>query len=482
MTVTTLNKSLQHQKGSSIGLFLFSVTLIMVFFLVSISAIRFTTLQTRLHHAADNALALIAREGLAVDDEEAQYLARTFVIYNLPIGIRSDALKNRNDLSITIGELGYEKNLYLSIEQAPKPITKMMPTFSARVEKRLIREIQTMETVLSLDLSRSMSDKIGGGLKPSVLMPGILDDFIESLTGEQIISEDHHIGLVPFSGYINVGQEYQNQLVTPLSRQIQPELRHVASEHGYGQDFLHNFGVEGRRDGACIKRNITDTSMIGDILDVPMNPSQGFDLLVYHNYEPLSEANLRREIIQANSGRVPEHLLPFEQTHSDGHYIGTAGACPSMALHEVSGRTESLREMAKKYYATHTTGGDQGLIWAWRMLDSGWKNAVWKDPGHTLDDPKQRIILFTDGKNNVGLQDDDYTRLLENVCLTLATDEIKVDVILFDQGISQEEIAQYKACSAITGGRYHYVLGDDLGALQLFFARMGIRQYKIRFI
>ncbi len=417
-----------------------------------------------------------------MDEDEAQYLARTFVVYNLPIGIRSDALKNRGDLSLTIGDLGYEENLFLKIEQETQPITTVLPAFTSSVEKRLIRQIEPMETVLVLDASRSMSDKIGGGLKPSVLMPTILDDFVESLTGEQIVAEDHHIGFVPYSGYVNIGEAYQDRLITPSSRTIPPSLAAVAAQYGYANDFLNPLGVEGQRDGACVKRKIDNTSMLNQILDLPANANQGFDLLVYHPDEPLSEPDLKDEINRANSGRVPTHLLPITQTHSNGSYIGTAGACPSMALHEVSGQTVSLRERTRQYYATHTTGGDQGLIWALRLLDNSWKNSVWRDPGFDLTDPKQRIVLFTDGRNNVGLEDDAFIQLLQHSCSIMVANEIKLDVILFDQGISAEERQQYEQCSQITGGRYHYVLGDDLGALQLFFARMSIRQYKIRFI
>ncbi|WP_367989407.1 hypothetical protein AB2S62_19400 [Vibrio sp. NTOU-M3] len=476
----------KSQQGSASLLMLASLIIIMVLFFLSVSTTRYATLYTRLSHAADGALALVAREGLAVDEQEGQYLSKTFAIYNMPIGIRSEELRRTSQVNLALSPTGYAKELSLTLEDSIASVLSFVPQLNVAVERRLVREYPVTETVLALDASRSMSDKIGGGQKPSQLMPGILTDFIDSLTGEQELAKDHHIGLVPYSAHVNVGQRYQDRLITPESRRIPASLSPVARKYGYEQDFLHVSGVEGRRNGACVKRKPVNLNRVSTVLNLPRNAREGFDLMVYHPDEHDSEPGLSDEIKRAN-GTIPRHLLPVTQAMSFPlnpalPYIETPGGCPAMTLHEISGKTASLKNVAERYYATHTTGGDEGIIWGWRLFDERWRASVWEEPGFELEEPSKRFILFTDGANNKGLTDNDFERFMNGTCRALADSGIRFDMVLFDQGISMKERQIYRWCTDVTGGSYFYVKGDDLAALKLFFARLGIRQYKTRYL
>lgn len=470
------------QQGSGTVLLVTFIILMMVMFFVSISATRLVTLQTRLNHSVDAALALVAREGVAVTEAESQYLVKTFIINNSPVGIRERSVKTAKQVSVSLSNLGYNEQLTLSASLPIQPFVKGVPELTAQVTRGLVREYPPTETVLSLDLSSSMSSKEGGGQRPSEIMPDILNDFIDSLTGGVAISEDHHIGLVPYSGYVNVGKAMQDRLITPDSRKIPEEVRATARAHGYDRDFLHRAGVEGKRYGACVARKQYQLTNPNDILRVPNSARQGFELVV--NY-PGSRFNndLRDFLIDLNSGFTPDHMLPFTQHGpKDGEFIGTNGSCPSMALMPITNDTEALKDRANDYYPTHVTGGDEGVIWAWRLMDAKWRSSIWPQVSQKLTTPKRRIIMFTDGENNKGIAGRDFITLMNTMCLALEQENIKMDAVIFDQGVKPDELKAYQRCAVMTGGAFHYVDGDDLGALRMFFARLGIRQYQIRYL
>jgi len=470
------------QHGSGSVLLVTFIVLMMVMFFAAISATRLVTMQTRLNHSVDAALALVAREGVGVTEAEGQYLVTTFIINNSPVGIRDRSVKTAKQVSVSLSNLGYNEQLSLSASIPIQPFIKGVPELSAQVTRQLIRAYPPTETVLSLDLSSSMSSKKGGGQKPSDIMPDILNDFIDSATGEVDVSKDHHIGLVPYSGYVNVGKAFQDRLITPSSRKIPDSLRPTARLHGYDGDFLHSLGVEGKRDGACVARKSYRLTNPNDILRVPNSARQGFELVV--NY-PGSEFNndLREFLIDLNSGLTPDHMLPFIQYGPrENEFIGTNGSCPSMALMPITDDTYALKERANDYYPTHSTGGDEGVIWAWRLMDANWRSAIWPKVNQKLITPKRRIIMFSDGQNNEGVIKQDFLTLLNTMCLALQEDSIKMDAVIFDQGVKREERQAYKRCTEMTGGAFHYVDGDDLAALRMFFARLGIRQYQVRYL
>ncbi|SON49949.1 Tad domain-containing protein [Vibrio tapetis] len=474
--------SLSKQQGSGTVLMVTFVILMMVMFFVSISATRLVTMQTRLNHSVDAALALVAREGVAVTEAEGQYLVRTFIINNSPVGIRDQAVKTAKQVSINLSNLGYSEQLRLNVSLPIQPFVKDVPVLSAQVSRELLRQYPSTETVLSLDLSSSMSSKLGGGKKPSEIMPDILNDFIDSLTGEVAISKDHHIGLVPYSGYVNVGKAFQDRLITPQSRRVPEGVRPTARMHGYDGDFLHRLGVEGKRSGACVARKPYKLNNPNDILRVPNSARQGFELVINYPGSPFNN-DLRQFLIDLNSGFTPDHMLPFIQKGPKlGEFIGSNGSCPSMALMPITDDTLALKDRADDYYPTHVTGGDEGVIWAWRLLDPKWRSTIWPKVNQALKAPKRRVIMFTDGANNKGVTKKRFVTLLSTMCRSLHKQGIKMDAVIFDQGVKRDELQAYRQCAALTGGTFNYVKGDDLGALRMFFARLAIRQYQVRYL
>ncbi|CCN50451.1 exported hypothetical protein [Vibrio nigripulchritudo MADA3029] len=473
----------KRESGNVTIVMLGSLTLILIMFFVAISAIRYSTLKTRMQHASDGALTLIAREGPALKQSEAQYLTKTFVAYNLPYGIRNESLKRVGQVDLQFSDIGFDSQLWLRLSQTTQPFLNFLPDLKATVESKIERQFRPRETVITLDASRSMSNDGGGGEKASIKMKLILEDFVRTVMAEQDFSHDYNLGFVPYSGYVNIGRDYQDVLITAKSRKIPEELREVAQEFGYDHDFLHKAGVEGKRQGACVKGEDYNVHRPETLLRVPSSAQNGFELLVYHPFltEPHPEPGLAKDINRANLRLVPPPLLPYEQEYN-GKYIGTAGDCASMPLTPLTSDSDLLEDRIGMYYATHNTGGDAGIAWAWRLLSPEWEG-IWEKPGHereVLTDPIQQIILFTDGENNKGLQDQEFDIFLTNVCKNFADEGIRVHAVLFDRGITEQEQKVYKRCTEMTGGRYQYVDGDNLAKLQLYFARLAIRQYKIK--
>lgn len=477
----TFNPLVKRQSGSISVLMVGSLSLILIMFFVAISAIRANTLKTRMQHASDGALTLVAREGPALGMMEAQYLSKTFVAYNLPYGIRNESLKRVSQVDLQLSEISFDSHLWIKLSQTTQPFLSFLPEMKVTVESRIERKFKPHETVITLDASRSMSSEGAGGEKASIKLKEILEQFVATVTAEQQFSHDYNLGFVPYSGYVNIGRDYQDVLITARSRKIPEELRVVAQEHGYDHDFLHRAGVEGKRQGACIDRQRYNIYRPETLLRVPSSASNAFDLLVFHEPGSTIEYVPPKEINDANLGLVPPPLLPFKQEYN-GKSIGTAGVCASMPLTPLTSDSELLKDRIGMYYATHNTGGDAGIAWAWRLLSPDWEH-IWKKPHiqkEDLTDPSKQIILFTDGKNNEGLQGLEFDIFLTNVCTNFAEEGIKVHAVLFDRGITEMEQRVYKRCSEITGGRYQYVDGENLAKLQLYFARLAIRQYKIK--
>ncbi|BCL69359.1 hypothetical protein TUMSATVNIG1_13040 [Vibrio nigripulchritudo] len=470
----------KRESGNVTIVMLGSLTLILIMFFVAISAIRYSTLKTRMQHASDGALTLIAREGPALKQNEAQYLTKTFIAYNLPYGIRNESLKRVGQVDLQFSDIGFDSQLWLRLSQTTQPFLNFLPDLKATVESKIERQFRPRETVITLDASRSMSNDGGGGEKASIKMKLILEDFVRTVMAEQDFSHDYNLGFVPYSGYVNIGRDYQDVLITAKSRKIPEELREVAQEFGYDHDFLHKAGVEGKRQGACINRQKYNIHRPETLLRVPSSAANAFDLRVYTSSNDVVYVE-SKDINDANLGLVPKPLLPFKQKYKDKE-IGTDGDCASMPLTPLTSDSDLLEDRIGMYYATHNTGGDAGIAWAWRLLSPDWKG-IWKKRDikrESLTDPIQQIILFTDGENNKGLQDQEFDIFLTNVCKNFADEGIRMHAVLFDRGITEQEQKVYKRCTEMTGGRYQYVDGDNLAKLQLYFARLAIRQYKIK--
>ncbi|BDU36853.1 Tad domain-containing protein [Vibrio nigripulchritudo] len=470
----------KHESGNVTIVMLGSLTLILIMFFVAISTIRYTTLKTRMQHASDGALTLIAREGPALKQNEAQYLTKTFVAYNLPYGIRNESLKRVSQVNLQFSEISFDSHLWIKLSQTTQPFLSFLPELKATVESRIERRFSPHETVITLDASRSMSGEGKGGEKASIKMKSILEDFVRTVMAEQEFSHDYNLGFVPYSGYVNLGRDYQDLLITATSRKIPEELREVAQEFGYDHDFLHKAGVEGKRKGACVNRQRYNIHRPETLLRVPSSAANAFDLRVHTSSNGVEYVD-PKEINDANLGLVPKPLLPFKQEYK-GKAIGTAGDCASMPLTPLTSDSARLEDRISMYYATHNTGGDAGIAWAWRLLSPEWEG-IWEKPGYereVLTDPIQQIIFFTDGENNEGLQDQEFDIFLTNVCKNFADKGIKMHAVLFDRGITEQEKNVYKRCTKMTGGRFQYVKGNNLAKLELYFARLAIRQYKIK--
>ena len=473
--IGTVETVLMNKHQGNVSIIMVLVLPIIIFILMAaVEFSRHSTLKMRLQHASDNALALIAREGAYVTQDEARYLAQTMMAYNLPIGLRDSDIKRTSDIKVNISPLNNAENISLTTQLSGELVSQWLLPISMNSYSEIQRYFQKKETVLVLDASRSMSNSASGGVKPVDMMREILPDFIDRSLAPENLPQDHLLAFVPYSTNVNLGFDYKDTLITQRSREVPQYLSPLVKHYGYGKDFLSRRGVEGRREGACVhrKKNANDSPV--QQLGRYSGQANGFDLLIYHTQEKKSLFDLGDAINRANNNQIPKYLLPVIQVYGQFR-VETAAGCPSMPITALTSDRDLLSERAGMYWATHNTGGDEGVIWGWRILNEHWKKA-WLGQDKRIKDSLRTMIFFTDGFNNEGTTDISY---FKNLCEAIATDNIKIQVVLFDQGIKKQEIEAYKVCAESSGGSLHYF--TSLNRLKPTFSKLAIRQYKIRF-
>ena len=410
--------------------------------------------QIRLHQAQMAAVQAVSKEGRLEADSVAALptIASTYVDANMA-ALGSEDESHFNNLQVTVTASG--KNT--SIVNAQAEFASWFMPVGGRVFPKVDQDVKAkhyfrkMETVLVLDASSSMNKKIGD-IDQFMLYRDAVMNYINAAFDEQEEGGyNHRISLLSYSRYINLNQKYKDKLVTNDSRRWKskyPHLQTVANEHGWGggDDLLSEFGPEGYRGGAAVRRKRieefgTDPYTYVEAADhPPATNNDGFELVmieggnesivpnesnpyqqgivVLDKYEQINSLRDRTvTTIQPDLGlqvpRAEMNLYPLATKEWFRHHLGRAimvqnDAGPMPMLVHSDNREELLKNM-EFFTPCISTGSDEGVMWALRILSPNW-SGIWEItdldgdpvPAPYHGDSDKRIIILSDGDDNEG--------------------------------------------------------------------------------
>ena len=204
-----------------------------------------TTRQTRLLHAMTSAAYAISKEGEASSSTDRNRLMNGYMRANL------DAVRERED-SLTMKRVAVDIHTErLSASYTPKSVFESLVNVSLphtfkESQVTAVRKFKPMELVIIIDGSSSVS-QILPQLREGAAK--VVDEVF------RVTKENTYISLVAYSGYVNIGWEYKDKLITPESRRIYyKEQRMALLPLGLDNDLLSPNGPEGVRQGACVLR------------------------------------------------------------------------------------------------------------------------------------------------------------------------------------------------------------------------------------
>lgn len=255
-------------------------------------------------------------------------------------------------------------------------------TVSAATE--VTRETDMLDVVLSMDLSGSMAQTIGGVPKIQSARDAA-NALVDVLFGANAQNSLLHIGLVPWNGKVNIstnGVAYDSA-ATVQDTSVGPFVDPVTGG-----------------SGKVWTLNNSEVPVLGS-----SKPPSGWKGCVYARYvnDGISnnDADTMEGILPNVGGKAWiawEPVLPSSEPSSTG---GTCWGCTPCLQYGVTTLTDTKQTIVDAINALQTPGGHtdipQGLDMAWQVLvsDAPYTEAVANPPGNR----QRAIVIMTDGYN-----------------------------------------------------------------------------------
>jgi Flp pilus assembly protein TadG len=277
------------------------------------------------------------------------------------------------------------------------------------VSSKVVRRDRKLEVVMVLDNSGSMA--IGGKMQA---MKDAANGLVNTLYGDQATSDNIRIGLVPFTGAVNVNVP---STTTWLDRTNPADLNGLlltllAGESAF--DFLAVMqGGIAARWGGCVR-----SRMGYDIVDTPPNPLSNNTLFSAH-FKPFL-GPLRPIYI----GAAPFGGL-FGQPQNEN--------CPAATAQPLTNTKSSINQAINAMTANGSTNIPEGIAWGWRLISP--TEPFTQGAAYSDNKSSKALIVLTDGENSVAGQNtfssygygrSDNPQLGPNVNATLNTKTTEV--------------------------------------------------------
>ena len=287
-----LKRLLQHQGGTIAIMGALLLAPVITMLTISVEVTRYLTKQTRLVQAQASAAYAIAKEGRPATTAQHDSLMNAYILTNLS-AVRDSGDKITNKCTMVTQDSNriisrFEpKSIFDRILDVTLPV--------ALTESQVVAEraFKPLELVIVIDGSSSVS----------AILPELKEGAARIIDDVMGVSDNNtYISLIAYSGYVNIGWEYKDVLITPESRRPwTASQRALTAQYGF-DDLLDPQGPEGKREGACVLRPMllpskgTTQGLIKKYVDLietpPTNPEEGFTLLMNDRRPvPLEESN-----------------------------------------------------------------------------------------------------------------------------------------------------------------------------------------------
>ena len=236
-----------------------------------------------------------------------------------------------------------------------------------------------IELVLVLDVSGSMSKEI-------LTLRQAATNLLEVIYGDSSTLPNTWVGLVPFSGRVNIIE--------------------------YGTDWVG--------DPPSMSNGMTDP--VGTkckLKDEPLSSFPGYPRLC---------TNLRTGLNQENDA------LPSSELFSEFGLVDSGQdpvVCPVPKAVGLTASRATIQSAVDQLCAGHGTSTHIGMVWGWRMISQKWKG-LWGDPNLPLSNnetPGKYVIIMTDGKNHPNQSGDPYSEAEVDAQLLRECDAMKSEGI-----------------------------------------------------
>jgi Flp pilus assembly protein TadG len=373
--------------------------------LLSISAVamdlsRIVVIKQKLTNAVDAAALAVGRHS-ELDNADAAALAQAFInahYTRADVGTLTNLAVVSSITEVDITATARVGTVFLGILNTPY--------VDITVSSTALRQQRNIELVMVLDNSASMAGAELSNLKAAA------HSLVDMLFGTASLSPNVKIGLVPFSGAVNVGINHIGSTwldqtgLSPISGEdidLPPGytlLTLVAS--------LTNSGW-----GGCVRARVGPNGY--DLTDEPPNPLVGETLFVpyFAPDEPGSGNGPAPPEAGYDNDYVDDTLIPgtlVARQRNGLKYVGaavlTAGYgpnynCVTTPILPLTNVKTTITSAIDAMTAGGTAVIPEGLAWGWRVLSPG---PPFTDGAPYQDQTTIKIlVLLTDGANNVGV-------------------------------------------------------------------------------
>jgi Flp pilus assembly protein TadG len=372
----------------------------------------------KLANAVDSAGIAVGRHP-ELDDEAVNALAQSFVKANYPAAAIGDlqgvtALATPKQVDITATA---------SVSMTFLPILGYK-SVDVTVSSMVLRQLRKVELVMVLDNSGSMAGSRMNALTTSA------NALVNALFGAETTSEYVKIGLVPFTGAVNVGTgNIEADWIDSTGRSI---LQMEDLDLSVGQTLFGLLNtLKNVSWGGCVRArlsgyDLTDEPPVdGETLFVPyVAPNEPSGCYVNGSYVLSAKGTV---LSKSDCGKLPggtyldyanDYLsgantvgfTPRQNQRNALAYVGRAPAtggnigpsynCPASPILPLTNDKSAITSAISGMVAGGNTVIPEGLAWGWRVLSPEppfTEGAAYSDSGII-----KFLILLTDGENNVG--------------------------------------------------------------------------------
>jgi Flp pilus assembly protein TadG len=373
----------------------------------------------RMADAADAAALAIGSWPSGLSDEELQTKAQQFFDANFP----------PNKIG-TAGEIGVE----VSEETVVVNVDGLVPTtfmklaninsVAVGVNATIAKKNRFLEVVLVLDVTGSMNS--GGKL---TAMKNAANNMVDTLFGSKATSDELKIGVVPFSGAVNVGTDKQGS--GWIDTATYPANSAIAKEDlafTNGQNAFTLLTSINRTWSGCVRERAEPYELTDD----PPGAAAATKWAPYFAPDEPNTGNTTCSTDYTNSyirdgSSWSGAVCPSGATSDAAKrqcYTGKYGTtsncsqgtgphlnCPPSTIMAMIGVKATVKSKITGLSATGFTVIPAGLVWGWRAISPGMpftEGVAYSDEKWT-----KAIVLLTDGDNNVnggsnGINESDY--------------------------------------------------------------------------
>lgn len=354
----------------------------------------------KLTNAIDAAAIAVGRHP-ELPDADATILAQSFVQAHYPTAALGDLIAFSVVPTATQVDIS-------ATARVPTTFLKVLnyASVDVTVSSRAVRQLRKIELVMVLDNSGSMAGTRLNNLKSAA------NALVDILFGSAEVSEFVKIGLVPFSGAVNISAGNIGWL----------DIARLSPIHAEDVDLLPGqtlfdllSGITNLGWGGCVRARVGPGGY--DLTDEPPNPLVGETLFVPYfapdepgtgNGPPSPEPTYHNDYIDDSlipGGLVARQRNPIKYLGAIvpnlGYNppLGPNYNCPAAPVLPLTNVKTAIKSAISAMAAGGNTVIPEGLAWGWRVLSPGepfTQGAPYSDPSSI-----KVLVLLTDGANNV---------------------------------------------------------------------------------